>query len=171
MKKKEMIIGLFAGLVLGVAATAILVWYVNEMPNPFAEKPQAARANTDDMPISLPGKPGDSTAPKPNVSIAPPPPNTSSPVPNATAPQATPAAAPGKRHFLQAGSFSNPEEADNLKAILAMQGLEANVRQVILQDKTFYRIILGPYEKIEDARESRAQLTRMGVESLLLNQE
>jgi cell division protein FtsN len=71
---------------------------------------------------------------------------------------------------LQAGSFSNPQEADNFKATLAMKGVEADVRQVMVQDKTFYRIIVGPYGKIAEANQERAELARTGIETMLVKE-
>ncbi|MDR2637321.1 MAG: SPOR domain-containing protein [Zoogloeaceae bacterium] len=56
-----------------------------------------------------------------------------------------------------------------MKALLAMKGVEANVRQVMVQERTFYRLIVGPYEKLADADRARAELARDGVETLLLN--
>jgi cell division protein FtsN len=38
--------------------------------------------------------------------------------------------------FLQAGSFSTAQDADNQKAKLAFMGVEAVVQQVMIQDKT-----------------------------------
>ncbi|MDR0233459.1 MAG: SPOR domain-containing protein [Zoogloeaceae bacterium] len=163
--------GVFIGLVLGISFAALLVWAVNQIPVPFTEKEEVARINTSETPMNLPGKPGDTpnAADKAKATVDAP---TVAPVtpPPAPLPEVTPAP-PEKRHYVQAGSFSSPEEADNLKATLAMQGVEASVRQVILQDKTFYRLIVGPYEKAEDARKSRAELARLGVETILIDQE
>lgn len=78
---------------------------------------------------------------------------------------------PGKPHYLQAGSFSKAEDADNLKANLAMMGLEANVQQVMVQDKTFFRLRLGPYTKVEDANKVRAELAKAGVDTALIPKE
>ena len=50
------------------------------------------------------------------------------------------------RYFLQAGAFQNPADADNLKAKLALLGLEASVEPTNLPDKgVWYRVRLGPY--------------------------
>ena len=159
-----MLIGIFIGLVFGVAIAAAVIWYVNKIPIPFVERESAARASTSDVPMNLPGKPGDAASDAANKTAAP-------PVGVANALPEVTSAAPEKRHYLQAGSFSNPIEADNLRATLAMQGIEANVRQVILQNKTYYRLMLGPYEKKADADQSSARLALLGIETLLVNQE
>lgn len=69
--------------------------------------------------------------------------------------------------FLQAGSFSTPEDADNQKAKLAFMGVEAVVQQVMVQDKTYYRVRVGPYHRIEDLNKVRSDLAKAGVESQL----
>ena len=70
--------------------------------------------------------------------------------------------------FLQAGSFSTPQDADNQKAKLAFMGVEAVVQQVMVQDKTYYRVRVGPYTKIDELQKVRAELARNGVEAQLV---
>ncbi len=51
-------------------------------------------------------------------------------------------------------------------------GLEANVQQVMVQDKTYYRVRLGPYARIEELNKVRADLAKSGIEaSLVKNKE
>ena len=67
--------------------------------------------------------------------------------------------------FLQAGSFSTAQDADNQKAKLAFMGVEAVVQQVMVQDKTYYRVRVGPYTKIDELNKMRAELAKAGIES------
>lgn len=53
--------------------------------------------------------------------------------------------------FLQTGSFQSAADADNQKAKLALMGAEAEVQQVMLQDKVWYRVRLGPFKKMDEA--------------------
>ncbi len=69
--------------------------------------------------------------------------------------------------FLQAGSFSTAQDADNQKAKLAFMGVEAVVQQVMVQDKTYYRVRVGPYSRIEDVNKVRADLARSGIDAQL----
>ena len=69
--------------------------------------------------------------------------------------------------FLQAGSFSTAQDADNQKAKLAFMGIEAVVQQVMIQDKTFYRVRVGPYTKIDELNKVRAELAKSGIEAQL----
>jgi cell division protein FtsN len=168
------LVGMFVGLVLGVAIAAIVVWYTKNTPPPFVSKaPHTQSGKVGQPPIPLPGKPGDPVPGEKRFQFYDILPGRTEAVPDAApAAAATPqTAAPEKRHYLQAGSFSNPQEADNLKAALAMIGQEANVQQVMVQDKTFYRLRLGPYAKIDDASRARAELAKSGVETLLIDTE
>ncbi len=70
--------------------------------------------------------------------------------------------------FLQAGSFQKAGDAEGVKANLALLGLEAGVQQVMVQDKVWYRVRLGPYAKMDDANRVRAELARSGIEANLV---
>ncbi len=70
-----------------------------------------------------------------------------------------------ERMWIQAGSFANQTEAENLKAQLALSGLEATVQPVTLQDKSMrYRVRLGPYDSIGELTRVKDDLTKHGVE-------
>lgn len=69
--------------------------------------------------------------------------------------------------FLQAGSFSTAQDADNQKAKLAFMGHEAVVQQVMIQDRTLYRVRVGPYTKIDELNKVRAELAKSGIDAQL----
>ena len=69
--------------------------------------------------------------------------------------------------FLQAGSFSTAQDADNQKAKLAFMGVEAVIQQVMIQDKNLYRVRVGPYTKIDELNKVRAELAKAGIEAQL----
>jgi len=65
---------------------------------------------------------------------------------------------------LQAGAFSEEKEADNLKAKIALTGLEAAVRPVTIPDRgTLFRVRLGPYQSLDDANRIKSALAQNGV--------
>ena len=75
----------------------------------------------------------------------------------------------GETYWLQAGAFSEEREADNLKARIALTGLEANVRPVAIPDKgTLYRVRLGPYQSLDDANRIKTTLTQNGVGTAII---
>jgi cell division protein FtsN len=175
------LVGLFVGLVIGVLGAAAVVWYIYKTPAPFANKVQPAATQAPGappQPLALPGKPGD---PVPQVSdkprfdfykILP---------GNAEAiPEPKPAEAKGKVEsetalkdpiYLQTGSFQNAADADNQKAKLAMLGAEASIQQVMLQDKVWYRVRLGPYKKMDEVNSMRSDLAKQGIEANVVKKD
>jgi cell division protein FtsN len=177
------LLGLFVGLVVGVLAAAAVVWYIHRTPPPFSPRAQTpAQPAGSRAPLALPGKPGD---PIPQQSDKPrfdfykilPGEATSETRPETAArPPETDRNGDAKNLlkdplFLQAGSFQNAADADNQKARLAMMGMEAGVQQVMLQDKVWYRVRLGPFRKMEDVSALRAELARHGVEANVVRKD
>ena len=73
--------------------------------------------------------------------------------------------------YLQAGSFASASEADNQKARLALLGAEARIQQVMLQDKVWYRVRIGPYHKMDEVSHLRADLARQGIEANVVRKD
>lgn len=73
------------------------------------------------------------------------------------------------RYVLQAGSFARFEEADELKARLALQGLQARIQKVTIEGKgEFHRVRLGPYDTLEALDSVNRRLSDMGIQPLRL---
>ncbi len=82
---------------------------------------------------------------------------------------ATPKPHTGDVYWLQAGAFAEEKEADNLRAKIALTGLEALVRPVAIPDKgTLYRVRLGPYQSLDDANRIKAALSQNGVGAAII---
>jgi len=72
-------------------------------------------------------------------------------------------------YFLQVGSFQAAAEADNMKARLALLGLEAVIQTADIPDKgVWHRVRLGPFANIEDMNRSRALLAQNDIPSSLV---
>jgi cell division protein FtsN len=72
-------------------------------------------------------------------------------------------------YFIQAGSFQNPADADNQKARLAILGFESSVEPANLPDKgTWYRVRMGPYQKLDEINRIRQSLAQAGIEANLV---
>ncbi|MEP7063187.1 MAG: SPOR domain-containing protein [Betaproteobacteria bacterium] len=70
------------------------------------------------------------------------------------------------RFWLQAGSFTDQADAENMKAQLALGGWQAAVQQGILADKSVrYRVRLGPYDNSDELSRVKNQLMQRGYES------
>jgi cell division protein FtsN len=73
------------------------------------------------------------------------------------------------KFYLQAGSFPSGGDADNLKARLALIGVEATVQTADLGDKGVWnRVMIGPYAKIEDTSKLRQLLSQNGIEATMI---
>jgi cell division protein FtsN len=184
-KKKSgggMLLGIFVGLVIGVLIAFGVVWYLNKTPLPFqdktgrAEKPPEAPRQANGQPAQpepLPGKPGDKVGDKPRFDFYKILPGnqeaTPAPAVPAAAPEAPAAAAPGDSFYLQAGAFQKAADADNLKAKLALMGVDVDVQQATTPDKgTVYRVRVGPYATPADMNRARNQLAQNGIQSTVV---
>ena len=75
----------------------------------------------------------------------------------------------GETYWLQAGAFGEEKDADNLRARIALTGLEASVRPVKTSDKgTLYRVRLGPYQSLDDANRTKVTLSQNGVGATII---
>ena len=96
----------------------------------------------------------------------------------ATDPKAAPpppekgvAAAPvddGSRYLLQAGAFKSPDDADAMRARLALMGFDAKIFPREQDGQTLYRVRLGPYGNIEDVNRMRKTMAENGVDVQLI---
>jgi cell division protein FtsN len=167
------LIGLFFGFLLGLGVAAGIAIYFFKTPIPFTDRtrvpekaPPAAQA--------LPGPPQSAKADdKPRFDFYRILPGREEPVTERqmreAAKQAGKPGAPKDAYFLQAGSFQNPADADNLKARLALMGMEASVEPANLAEKgVWYRVRLGPFTRIDEINRLRQQLAQNGVEASLV---
>jgi len=167
------LIGLFFGFLLGLGVAAGIAIYFFKTPIPFADRPKpqekplasdqkaaeaSKSAKAEDKPrfdfyTILPGKEQQVTERQMRDS----------------AKQAAKPGAPKESYFLQAGSFPNPSDADNLKARLALMGMEANVEPANVAGKgVWYRVRLGPYTRVDEINRVRQQLTQNGIDVSLV---
>ena len=72
-------------------------------------------------------------------------------------------------YMLQVGSFQKLEQADELKATLALLGFEAEIQSVPVNGgETWHRVRLGPYTDLARLNETRIRLRKNNIEALLL---
>jgi cell division protein FtsN len=75
----------------------------------------------------------------------------------------------GIDYMLQAGSFRNMEQADRLKAKLALQGIVATIQTVHIRDgETWHRVRVGPITDIATLNQTRKRLSDIGVPSIVI---
>jgi len=173
--------GLLVGFLLGVAASLAVVMYIKGGKSPFAEQPVAKKplaekiaedakksadaadktsADTDadngdktrfDFYTILPGSESKVTTEELNIKEQQP-----QPVVQYT-------------YYLQVGAFQTSEEADNMKAKLALQGFEAVVQTATIPDKgVWHRVRVGPLNNLDDINKAKNDLAANGFKADLI---
>jgi cell division protein FtsN len=190
-------VGLVIGLLLGLVLALGVALYVTKVPVPFVNKVPQRTAEQDaaeaeknknwDPNAPLYGKNPAKAASAPAAMAAAASAAASSsgrnpaailagqPVAKASAP-ATGASQAGSTkpgadpfvYFVQAGAYSQQEEAEQQRARLAIVGFEAKLTEREQSGRTVYRVRVGPFEKKDDADAAKAKLVDSGVESALV---
>lgn len=164
----SLLIGILIGLVLGLGIALGIAWYINKMPNPFATRIPPMK--TEPAPVKSEDKKAGAPDGKARFDFYKILPGTDEPTPakQGREAQKKPAAAK-ETFFLQAGSFQNAPDADNLKARLALLGVEATIQTTTLPDKgVWHRVRVGPYTSVEELNRTRDTLKQNGVETALI---
>ena len=172
--------GLFTGVVIGLAVSLGIAFYLNKSPVPLLiSKPKPAEKESG-KPPAIAGLPQTAAAPtaapeKPKFDFYKILPGAEEPVTERELRERMRAGKGGQQdvskdvYFIQAGSFQNPADADNQKARLAILGFESSVEPANLPDKgTWYRVRLGPYSKLEEINRIRQSLASSGIEANLV---
>ena len=175
-------VGFVAGLLVGLLIALGVALYVTKAPIPLSSNKQSEKSI--EKPTGSFNSPFSGEAPDPNKSlynkdiregravkerpdvVAP----TTIPEQKASS-SAEPSTPPLSGYYLQTGSFSNPEEADQLRARLALAGIEANVTAAQVSGKSVKRVRVGPFSSAEEAYRARMRLTENGFEARLVKPE
>lgn len=89
---------------------------------------------------------------------------TPEPAPAATPPPAAAAtAADNQAYVIQAGAFRAANEAETLKARIALLGLSANVEAATINGETIHRVRLGPFSSAEALANAKSTLDNGGI--------
>jgi cell division protein FtsN len=175
------LLGMFTGVVIGLAVALGIAFYLNKAPMPFlTAKPTKSEPKGDGKAPPIAGLPQGSSVPaaagdKPKFDFYKILPGQEETVSEKELQARARAASRGQQdsskdvYFIQAGSFQNPAEADNQKARLAILGFESSVEPANLPDKgTWYRVRMGPYTKVEEINRVRAALAQNGIDASLV---
>jgi cell division protein FtsN len=145
---------------LGALLAGVTAWYFTRT-SPFQAPPGAATLpSAEQSPRALPGKPGDRPLAKQDFEFY-----KILPQGTAAAPAPPPAAVVRpERLYLQVGAFENPAEADNMKALLALNGIEASAQRTQLDDgRIVHRVRIGPFGQAEEMNPVRSRLASAGL--------
>lgn len=165
------LIGVFIGLILGLCIAVGVAWYMNKTPIPFLTKakPPEKAAIEPGKAVVRPDENTTQQVEKPRFEFYKILPGAEEPVTEQQIKQAAKTGAPAQNFLLQAGAFQNPADADNLKARLALIGVEASVEPIDLPEKgTWYRVRVGPYTKVDELNRIRQTLAQNGIEASLV---
>lgn len=176
----SMLVGILIGMMLGLVIAGGVAWYLQKSPGQFTnqEKPLPEKsAATVPAPATTPASGVAADKPrfefykvltdKQDTSASG---QKGGDKPAAQGGKLTPEqlqqAAAKEIYYLQVGSFSNAEDADKLKAKLAMLGMEASVQVATIPDKgVWHRVRLGPYKGADEKNSALATLKQNGVEA------
>lgn len=181
-----LLVGLVIGLLLGLGMALGVALYINKVPGPFqpvapartidpvavpatpAPKASTAERKADTPPATVPAsgadKAVDKAGDKPRfefygILAGKEEAAKDKEVAAAAAKPAEAPAAPAETYYLQLAALQSAADADNLKAELALAGIEAKIQTADLPDgKTWHRVRLGPFTSVESIEEARARL-------------
>ncbi|MFJ2992140.1 SPOR domain-containing protein [Pandoraea sp. NPDC087047] len=71
-------------------------------------------------------------------------------------------------YYLQVGAFKSQNDAEQLRAKLALSGFEAKVTQRDANGLTLYRVRLGPYGKLDEMNHVRQRLQDGGYDTAVI---
>ncbi len=74
------------------------------------------------------------------------------------------------KFYLQAGSFPERAKAETVRAQLLLSGQDVHIESSQIGDKTWYRVLVGPFVSREQLGVAQKQLANSGFNNLLLQQ-
>lgn len=166
----QMITGIVIGILIGLAIALAVALYINSAPSPFRQQ-VTAQANVSEDKSKLRAPAGKTDA-KPEAQksrftyydILP---GSEKPVTEQEIKQAP----QGKldQYYLQAGAFQTEIDANNLKAKLALMGVETVIQTASVPDKgVWHRVRVGPFSDIEEINKARTTLSQNGIQPSLI---
>jgi len=168
-------VGILIGLLLGLCIALGVALYINKGANPFVQKAKPTEATGRETPAaetsqtpSSADKPAKTAETKPRFDFYKILPGTEEAVTDKEF-KRTPPASSKEVYFLQVAAFQNPADADNLKARLALAGIEAQIQTATLPDgRVWHRVRVGPFSSKDELGKSRAALKENNLEANLI---
>ena len=71
-------------------------------------------------------------------------------------------------YVLQAGSYRNFADADQVRARLALQGVESKVQKVTVDADTWHRVRIGPITNLDELNRIRTRLRQADIDALVI---
>lgn len=71
-------------------------------------------------------------------------------------------------YYLQAGSFRNHADADRVRALIALQGVESKIQKVTIDKDTWHRVRVGPITNLQRLEDTRSKLRQAQIDALVI---
>jgi len=178
LQQGTLLLGLMIGVLCGLAVAVVVAVFVTRAPLPFVNKVPRGGERSNEIRAGA-------ELPDPNRSLAarasaqPATPAGQSSVANAPGQVVPPpggdapaTATPSERvlYMLQAGAFRSSDDADNMRAKLALIGFEARISATEVGAERLYRVRIGPYSQQDDVNLARFRLAENGIEASVVRQ-
>lgn len=173
--------GVFIGVLVGLVLALAVALYLNKAPSPFVSRDKATEPDKSAPSTgkAAPKPDGDKSASQPTAKGGEPKtrldfytilPGKEEVVPDKDVSHASPSSGTSRVvYYLQAGAFQNASDADNLKARLALAGLEAQIQTATLPDKSvWHRVRMGPYTNAQELDRVRTALKENNIENAVI---
>ena len=162
--------GLIVGLLVGVAIAVGFTIYIKGGESPFSAKTETAVTVESSNPVDTKKDAKADEAPTKDrfeyYNILP---GNESKVTEQEIKQLNNDAQPKEAYFLQVGAFKTEQEADNVKAKLALLGLEAIIQTATTPDHgVLHRVRVGPYADPSQLTKTRSDLVENGFKPDLI---
>jgi cell division protein FtsN len=158
-----------AGLLVGVVLASGLFIYMKDSGEASAEsgpRPQAQRAPAVDSEAAAPGETAETydfyeMLPKFEVVV---------PEKDKEVRRDLPASQVDRSgvYVLQAGSYRNQADAERVAAQLKLQGIDARVQRVAVDNDVWHRVRIGPIRDLEEVNRVRSQLQAADIDGLVI---
>jgi cell division protein FtsN len=162
---KAILISFVVGVVAALAAGAAMIMYINQTPVPFVNKVQQSTSSVDAS--LLDGKTID-----PNKKLYASGQGVQQDA-SGVAPVISKNAAPAttERWWVNAGTFTENEEAEGMRARIAFIGLDSQITLDFTSGKRRYRVRVGPFDSKEQAQEIRQSLADNSISAQIFQQK
>jgi cell division protein FtsN len=74
----------------------------------------------------------------------------------------------GKKYLLQAGSFRSHEDADQLKATLALLGVQSSIQSVNIKSESWHRVRIGPFDNTGQLHDTLSTLKNNKIHAMTM---
>jgi cell division protein FtsN len=71
-------------------------------------------------------------------------------------------------YMLQAGSFRDGADAERVRALIALQGVQSKVQRVAIDRDTWHRVRIGPITNLKELEATRSKLRQAQIEALVI---